>query len=135
MFTGTASRAGAVATATVILIGAAILRGSPAAADPNQDDQFLASLDSHGIPALANEQSLIPIAHQVCGQLDGGTPVNEVVERMTNFAVNNNPSLGQYPRDRLTRTFSRFVTAAVEVYCPANRGKIGSLSANPAARI
>lgn len=132
MFTGTASRAGAVATATVILIGAAILRGSAAAADPNQDDQFLASLDRHGIPALENAPSLIAIAHEVCGRLDGGMPADRVVESMTNFAYNNDPSLHQYPRDRLTRTFSRFVSAAVQVYCPVNQDKIASFSTNPA---
>ncbi|BDE14565.1 hypothetical protein MKCMC460_34250 [Mycobacterium sp. 20KCMC460] len=135
MFTGTASRAGAMATATVILIGAAILGGSPAAADPNQDDQFLALLDQHGIPALANAPSLIATAHQVCGRLDGGMPVDGVVESMTTFAVNNDPSLRRYPRDRLTRTFSRFVTAAVQVYCPFHQDKIASFSATRVPRI
>ncbi|KAA1248530.1 DUF732 domain-containing protein [Mycobacterium simiae] len=135
MFTGTASRAGAVATATVILIGAAILRGSAAAADPNQDDQFLASLDRRGIPALENAPSLIAIAHEVCGRLDGGMPVDRVVESMTKFAYNNDPSLRQYPPDRLTRTLSRFVTAAVQAYCPFNQDKIASFSPNPTPRI
>ncbi|WP_338060166.1 DUF732 domain-containing protein [Mycobacterium ostraviense] len=124
-----------MATASVILIGAAILRGSPTAADPNQDDQFLASLDSHGIPALANAPSLIVTAHQVCGRLDSGMPVDGVVESMTTFAVDNDPSLRRYPRDRLTRTFSRFVSAAVQVYCPSHQNQIASLSANPAPRI
>nr|VTP03928.1 hypothetical protein BIN_B_05310 [Mycobacterium riyadhense] len=135
MITGTASRAGAMATASVILIGAAILRGSTAAADPNQDDQFLASLDQRGIPALENAPSLIATAHKVCGRLDGGMPVDGVVESMTNFAVNNDPSLRRYPRDRLTRTFSRFVSAAVQIYCPVHQDKIASLSAISAPRI
>lgn len=72
MITGNAGRVGSVAIATVILMGAAILRGSSADADPNQDDEFLASLDRHGIPALENPQSLIPVAHEVCGELSGG---------------------------------------------------------------
>lgn len=137
MFTrsASASRASAVATATVILIGTAILRGSAAAADPNQDAQFLAALDQHDIPALANVPSLIATAHNVCGRLDGGVPVDAVVESMTNFAVNNDPSLRRLPRDRLTRTFSRFVTVAVQVYCPFNQDKIASFSANPAPRL
>ncbi|SON62909.1 hypothetical protein MSIMFI_04439 [Mycobacterium simulans] len=129
MFTGTATRAGAVATVTVIGIGAAILRGSTAVADPNQDDQFLASLDQHGIPALENAPSLIAVAHQVCGRLDGGMPVNGVVEAMTTFAYDNDPSMRQYPRDRLTRTFSRFVSASVQVYCPFHQDKLASFSA------
>ncbi|ETW23124.1 DUF732 domain-containing protein [Mycobacterium gastri] len=134
MFTGTARRAGAMATASVILIGAAILRGSPAAADPNQDDQFLALLDQRGIPALANPPSLIVTARQICGRLDSGMPVDGVVESMTTFAVNNDPSLRRYPRDRLTRTFSRFVSTAVQVYCPFHQDQIASFSANPVPR-
>ncbi|WP_459758355.1 DUF732 domain-containing protein, partial [Mycobacterium riyadhense] len=132
MITGTASHAGAVATATVILIGAAILRSSAAAADPNQDDQFLASLDQHGIPALENAPSLIAIAHQVCRELDRGKPADGVVEAMTTFAYNNDPSMTQYPRDRLTRTFSRFVSASVQVYCPFHQDKLASFSATAA---
>src|SRR5260370_11684648 len=135
MITGPASRAGAMATATVILIGAAILRGSTAAADPSQDDQFLASLDQHGIPALENPPSVIDLAHRVCGELDRGRPADGVVEAMTNYAQNNDPRLSQFPRDRLTRTFSRFVTVAVQVYCPVHQDKIASFSAVSAPRI
>ena len=39
-------------TAIVVLTGAAILRGGAAAADPNQDDEFLALLNKEDIPAL-----------------------------------------------------------------------------------
>ncbi|CAM4296275.1 hypothetical protein MB901379_03184 [Mycobacterium basiliense] len=132
MLTGTATRAGAVITATVILIGAAILRGSSAAADPNQDDQFLAALDQHGIPALENAPSLIATAHEVCRKLDGGVPADRVVESMTNFAVNSDSNLNRFPRDRLTRTFTRFVAAAVQAYCPANQNKLISFRGAPA---
>lgn len=132
MITGTARRAGATATASVILIGAAILRGSTAAADPNQDDQFLALLDQHGIPALENPPSLIATAQRVCHELDGGMSFEAVVESMTTFAANNDP--GKYPRDRLSRTFTRFVTAAVQAYCPYNQGKLASFAALRAPR-
>lgn len=131
MITGTATRAGAVATATVILFGAAILRGNSAAADPNQDDQFLAALDQNGIPALENAPSLIVTAHEVCSKLDGGMPADGVVESMTNFAVNNNSGLSRIPRDRLTRTFTRFVAAAVQAYCPTNQDKLASFRTSP----
>jgi hypothetical protein len=134
MITGTASRAGATATAAVILVGAAILRGSTAAADPNQDDQFLALLDQRGIPALENPPSLIDLAHRVCGELDRGRPADGVVEAMTTYAANNDPRLTQMPRDRLTRTFSRFVTAAVQVYCPVYQDKVASISGVSASR-
>ncbi len=131
MITGTATRAGAVAIATVILFGAAILRGNSAAADPNQDDQFLAALDQNGIPALENAPSLIVTAHEVCSKLDGGMPADGVVESMTNFAVNNNSGLSRIPRDRLTRTFTRFVAAAVQAYCPTNQDKLASFRTSP----
>ncbi|WP_264000232.1 DUF732 domain-containing protein [Mycobacterium intermedium] len=122
-----------MAIATLMLMGAAILHGSSAKADPNQDEEFLASLARQGIPALENAQSLIPVAHQVCGELSGGTPAEGVVESMTAFAYEHNPEMREYPRDRITRTFSRFVTAAVHVYCPANQGKIGSLQVHLAS--
>ena len=48
MFTGITAHAGSLVTAIVVLIGAAILRGGAASADPNQDDQFLALLHQPG---------------------------------------------------------------------------------------
>ncbi|MCV7198043.1 hypothetical protein BST12_24720 [Mycobacterium angelicum] len=126
MITGTASRAGAMATASVILIGAAIVRGNTAAADPSQDEQFLALLDQHGIPALQNPASLVVTAQNVCRELDGGKPFDAVVESMATFAYDSDP--GRYPRDRLTRTFTRFVTAAVQAYCPYNQNKLAAFS-------
>lgn len=50
MFTGIASHAGALGAALVVLIGAAILHDGPAAADPNQDDRFLALLEKKESP-------------------------------------------------------------------------------------
>jgi uncharacterized membrane protein YgcG len=120
-----------VTAAFAALIGAAIVCGSPAAADPNQDDQFLAALDKQGIPALANVPSLVATAHKVCRKLDGGTPVGQVVEEMTDNAYRNGPDVSQYPRDRLTRTFTRFVVAAVDVYCPYDHGTRGLSLADP----
>lgn len=44
MFAGITSHAGALVTATVVLAGTAIVGAGTVAADPNQDDQFLALL-------------------------------------------------------------------------------------------
>ncbi|WP_139822439.1 DUF732 domain-containing protein, partial [Mycobacterium lacus] len=67
--------AGALVAAVVVLTGGAILRGGTAAADPNQDEQFLALLNEKEIPAVANVPSVIAAAHKVCLKLDAGMPV------------------------------------------------------------
>jgi len=128
-FTGITTHAAALVTAIVVLTGAAILRGGAAAADPNQDDQFLALLSQEGIPALSGVPTLIYTAHDVCRALDGGVPVATVVKSLVNFAYSNDPAhdLGRYER-----TETRFVHAAVGAYCPHDQGKIASLMANPA---
>ncbi|MGO8849840.1 DUF732 domain-containing protein [Mycobacterium sp.] len=132
MFTGITTHAGALAGAIVVLTGAAILRGGAAAADPNQDDQFLALLDEEDIPALSGVPSLIDTAHKVCRTLDGGMPVDGLVDVMVNDAYSIDPTERLYPPGRLARTEARFITAAVEAYCPYDQGKIASIMANPA---
>lgn len=133
MFTSTTNHAGALVTAIAALTGAAILYGSATAADPNQDDQFLALLDKKEIPALRNEPSVIAAAHKVCRKLDGGMPVNDIVDALRNDAYNIDPTVRRYPA-RLRTTMTRFVTAAVQVYCPYDQSKITSIMVNPAAR-
>ena len=76
MFTGITSHSGALVTAIVVLTGTAILHGGTAAADSNQDDQFLALLDEEGIPALDGVPSLIDTAHKVCRTLNAGMPAD-----------------------------------------------------------
>lgn len=117
MFTGIASHAGALGAALVVLIGAAILHDGPAAADPNQDDRFLALLEKKEIPAVANVPRVIDAAHKVCRKLDGGMPVNDIVDGLRNDAYNIDPVMRLYPV-RLTTTMTRFISAAVEIYCP-----------------
>jgi hypothetical protein len=129
MFTGISTYAGFLVTAIVVLTGAAILHGGAAAADPNQDDQFLALLDKEGIPALEGVPSLIDTAHKVCRALDAGTPAGAVVNSLVTFAQSDNPGAD---RGRLERTETRFVRAAVGAYCPYDQGKIASIMANPA---
>ncbi|OBH91377.1 DUF732 domain-containing protein [Mycobacterium sp. E2733] len=133
MFSSTTNRAGALVTATVVLTGVVMLPHGAAAADPNPDDQFVALLDQKGIPALENVPSLIATAHRVCRQLDGGMPADGVVNDMRERAFNANAGGGQYPPDRVNRTIARFISAAVEAYCPNDQPKITSLQsmANP----
>lgn len=97
MFTGIASHAGALGAALVVLIGAAILHDGPAAADPNQDDRFLALLEKKEIPAVANVPRVIDAAHKVCRKLDGGMPVNDIVDGLRNDAYNIDPVMRLYP--------------------------------------
>lgn len=132
MFTGITSHTGALVTAVVVLTGAALLSGGAAAADPGQDDQFLALLDKKGIPPVKNVASLIVTAHKVCRKLDGGMPVDALVDEMVNNAYRTDPPERLYAPGRLARTEARFITAAVEIYCPYDQSKIASIMANVA---
>ncbi|OBG57147.1 MULTISPECIES: DUF732 domain-containing protein [unclassified Mycobacterium] len=126
MLTRTTIRAGALVTAIVVLTGVVMLPHEVAAADPT-DDQFVSLLDQKGIPALDNIPSLIGTAHRICRQLDGGMPVDGVVDDLRERAFKANPGGGQYPADRVARTIARFISASVEAYCPNNQPKIASL--------
>ncbi|OBH05662.1 MULTISPECIES: DUF732 domain-containing protein [unclassified Mycobacterium] len=132
MFTGRTGHPSAAGVAIVALTGAAILRGGAAAADSNQDDQFLALLDQQGIPALQGVPSLIDTAHDVCRTLDAGMSASGLVDAMVDNAFGIDPSERQYAPGRLARTEARFITAAVGAYCPHNQGKIASIRANRA---
>ncbi|WP_204803389.1 DUF732 domain-containing protein [Mycobacterium riyadhense] len=129
MYTGTTSHASALVTAIVALTGAAMLHGGAAAADPNQDDQFLALLDEKEIPVLANAPRVIAAAHKVCRKLDGGMPVNDIMDGLRNDAYNSDPTMRLYPA-RVTTTITRFITASVEIYCPYHQSKVASIRAN-----
>jgi uncharacterized protein DUF732 len=134
MFTGIPSHTGALVAAFVLLSGTAILRGGAAAADSNQDDQFLALLDAQGIPALDNVPYLVDTAHKVCRVLDAGVPADRVVDAMVNYAYSVDPAERRYAPGRLARTEARFITAAVGAYCPYDQRKITHLVTNPASR-
>lgn len=131
--TGITSHLGTLVTAVLVLTGAAILRGGAAAADPSQDDQFLALLDQEGIPALEGVPYLIDTAHKVCRAVDAGFSANAVVDAMVQFAYRHDPAERTYAPGRLARTEARFVTASIEAYCPYDRGKTASLITNPAS--
>ena len=132
MFSGPIHHGRALVTAIAVLTGAAILLGGTAAADPSQDDQFLTLLANEDIPAIDNAADLIETAHKVCGKLDDGTPTGDLVELMRNNAFNENPLTRLYPQRRVTKTINRFITAAVQAYCPYDQGKIASITAQAA---
>ncbi len=132
-FTGITSHAGVVATAIVLLTGAAILRGGAAAADSNDDNQFLALLADEGIPAVAGVPSLVDTAHKVCHELDTGMPANRVVDALVANAVSTDPTQRQIAPGPLARTEGRFVLAAVGAYCPYDKAKLAVLVTRPKA--
>jgi hypothetical protein len=120
--TGITSLADALVSASVVLTAAIICAGA-AGADPSQQDQFVALLEQEQIPPIDNVPGLIARAHQICGELDGGTPVETVLNGEMNFAFGDNPALHLRP-DRVRRTAIRFITASVDVYCPSHQGEL-----------
>ncbi|WP_046315199.1 DUF732 domain-containing protein [Mycobacterium sp. UM_Kg1] len=110
-------------TLTAVAAIATMLHAGAAAADPSQDDQFLAVLQSKQIPALENIPTVVAAGHTVCRKLDDGVPENVILDGLTNDAFEMNPSL-RLQSARLSATMSRFISAAVEVYCPGDLNKI-----------
>ena len=116
------------AVAAVALLSAAFLPGGTAAAN-SQDDKFFELLGEKDIPAVDNATSLIETGHKVCSKLDGGMSVNDIVETIRNNGFNENPMARLYPQGRITATIDRFISAAVQAYCPYDAGSIASISA------
>jgi len=114
--------ADALVNALVVLTAALICAGA-AGADPSQQDQFVSLLEQEQIPPIDNLPSLIARAHQICGDLDGGTSIETVVNDEMNFAFGENPALHLRP-DRVRRTAIRFITASVDVYCPRHQDEL-----------
>lgn len=54
-----------------------------------------------------------------------------LVELLVSDAYGVDPPERQYAPGRLARTEARFITAAVDAYCPGNNGKVASLMADP----
>jgi hypothetical protein len=116
--------------AAVALIAAATL--SPfgtAVADPGQDQKFFDLLNEQDIPPVDNDNSLIDVAKKTCSRLDEGMSVGDLVELIRNNGFNENPLTRLQNQGRITRTIDRFINAAVQAYCPNNRGKIASIAA------
>ena len=124
MRTGITRLADALISASVMLTAAIICAGA-AGADPSQQDQFLALLEQEQIPPIDDGEvpGVVARAHQLCGQLNGGTPVDALVNEEMDRGYAENPRLHLIP-DRVRRTAVRFVTASVDVYCPSHRGEL-----------
>jgi hypothetical protein len=122
--TGITSLADALVSASVVLTAAIICAGA-AGADPSQQDQFVALLEQEQIPPVGDGDvaGLVARAHHICGELNGGTPVDTLVNEQMNRGYADNPRLHLYP-DRVRRTAVRFITASVDVYCPSHQGEL-----------
>jgi hypothetical protein len=119
-----ASLVHALAGASVVLT-AAIIFGGAAAADPSQQDQFVALLEQEQIPPIDDGEvpGVVARAHYLCSQLNGGTPVDTLVNEEMDRGYAENPRL-HLLSDRVRRTAIRFVTASVTVYCPRHQGEL-----------
>jgi hypothetical protein len=114
----------------VALIAAVTFSPSVAAvADPGQDQKFFDLLNQQDIPPVDNDNSLIAVAKKTCTRLDEGMSVGDLVELIRNNGFNENPLTRLQNQGRITRTIDRFINAAVQAYCPNNRGKIASIAA------
>lgn len=121
---GTTGLASALVSASVVVTAAMICAGG-ASADPSQQDQFVALLEQEQIPPVDDGEvpGVVARAHQICGDLNGGTPVAASIDDEMNRGYAENPRLHLYP-DRVRRTAVRFVTASVDVYCPRHKGEL-----------
>ena len=129
MRTGITSLADALVSASVVLTAAIICAGA-ASADPSQQDQFVALLEQDQIPVVDNLPALVAQAHQICGELNKGTPIATVVHEEMNGIFEENPAYHQIS-DRVRRTAVRFIAVSAEVYCPSHltdplEGDLGS---------
>jgi hypothetical protein len=118
------SLADALISAVVALSAASVCAGA-AGADPNQQDQFLALLEQEQIPPIDDGEvpGVVARAHQLCGELNGGAPIDALVGEEMDRAYGDNPRLRLYA-DRVRRTAIRLVTASVDVYCPNHKGEL-----------
>jgi Protein of unknown function (DUF732) len=125
--TGITSLADALVSASVVLTAAIICAGA-ASADPSQQDQFVALLEQDQIPLMDNLPALVARAHQICGELNGGTSVATVVSEEMNGIFEEDPHLESA---RVKRTAVRFIAVSAAVYCPSHltdplEGDLGS---------
>ena len=114
----------ALVGASVVLAGAISCAGV-AGADPSQQDQFLALLDQEQIPPTDGSEipGVVARARQLCDELNGGAPVDSLINDELDRAYADNPRLRLYP-DRVRRTAVRLITASVDVYCPNRKSQL-----------
>ncbi|WP_428340072.1 DUF732 domain-containing protein [Mycobacterium sp.] len=116
-------------TAAALIATAVFSTPAAAVADPGQDQKFFDLLNQQDIPPVDNDNSLIDVARKTCSRLDEGMSVGDLVELIRNNGFNENPLTRLQNQGRITRTIDRFINAAVQAYCPNNRGKIASIAA------
>jgi hypothetical protein len=121
----TMQRIARLAGVSVVLTAAIILAGVAGADPSQQQDQFLALLEQEQIPPTGDGEipGVVARAHHICGELNGGTPVDAVVNEEMDRGYAENPRL-RLLSDRVRRTVIRFVTASVDVYCPRHQGEL-----------
>ena len=85
----------------------------------------MALLEQEQIPPIDDGEvpGVLARAHQICGELNGGTPVDTLVNVEMDRAYGENPRLHLFA-DRVRRTAVRFITASVDVYCPSHKGEL-----------
>jgi hypothetical protein len=85
----------------------------------------VALLGQEQIPPTGDGEvpALVARVHQMCAELDGGTPVDALLDDQMNRPFEDNPRLHFIP-DRVRRTAVRFMTASVNVYCPSHKGEL-----------
>jgi hypothetical protein len=115
--------------AVALIAAAAFSPSGTAVADPSQDQKFFDLLNQQDIPPVDNDNSLIDVAKKTCSRLDEGMSVGDLVELIRNNGFNENPLTRLQNQGRITRTIDRFINAAVQAYCPYDRGKIASIAA------
>jgi hypothetical protein len=113
-----ATVADALVSASVVLT-AAIIGAGVASADPSQQDQFVSLLQQDQIPLVDNLPALVARAHEICGELDSGAPVEAVVDEEMNGMFEENPAYHQIS-DRVRKTAVRFIAVSADVYCPSH---------------
>ena len=123
--TGITSHAAALVGASMVLTATIVCAGAASADPSQQQDQFLALLEQEQIPPTdAGEvPGVVARAHHICSELNGGTPVDAVVNEELDRGYSENPRL-HLMADRVRRTVVRFVTASVTVYCPRHQGEL-----------
>ena len=79
----------------------------------------MALLEQDQIPVVDNLPALVAQAHQICGELNKGTPIATVVHEEMNGMFEENPSY-HLEFARVHRTAVRFIAVSAEVYCPSH---------------
>jgi hypothetical protein len=106
------------------IIGAAFICAAVALAPRGfatpEDDNFLALLDSAGIPAYDGIPSVIAAGHQVCADLGSGESPAEIADKLAEAAYADAPV---NPLDQYQRSMVLFVQVSTRAFCPGQAGR------------